>query len=191
MKPEITTRHFELSDSLKQRAEERVGKLQRYFDRILEARIVVSFEKNRYNAEATLVANGTPLISHAVGESEKVALEHVLDKIEVQVRRHKDRLTRVKRRTAPAGGPPVETAEEPAAEEGEEAAAGFDESDYDGLVSEDVGDFAVTMSVAMAAAQLRASRREALGFTNEMTGRPTVVFKRRDGNVGVLDIHLD
>ncbi len=188
MKIEISTRHFDLSDSLKQRAEERVARLQRYFDRILETRIVVSFEKNRYNAEATLVANGTPLISHAVGESDKVALEHVLDKIEVQVRRHKDRLTRSKRRTSPSDAPPAESETLPVEEE---LPVGFDESDYDGLVSEDVGDLSVSMSVVMAAAQLRASRRDALGFTNETTGRPTVVFKRRDGNVGVLDIHLD
>ena len=64
MKPTITTRHFELSDSLRERTEERLIKLQRIFDRILDARVVVSLEKNRYTAEAIVTANGTPLTSH-------------------------------------------------------------------------------------------------------------------------------
>lgn len=188
MKTEITSRHFDMSQDLKGRVEERLERLQRYFDRILDARVVVSLEKNRYNAEATIFANGTPLVSHALGESDKVALEQVLDKLEVQVRRYKDRLTRGKRRArqevrmaAPA---PVDSMEAAVAE------GMFDENDLDGLISEDAGEFDVTMPVAEAAAQLRVSKREVLGFTNPVTNRPTVIYKRRDGNVGVVDIHL-
>ncbi len=192
MKTEITTRHFDLSDSLKQRAEDRVQKLQRYFDRILDARVVMSFEKNRYSAEAVLTANGTPLASHAVGESDKLALEQVLDKLEVQVRKHKDRMTRQKRRTGTGEAmAPPETAAEPEDEGEALTPPGFDESDLDGLITEDAGDFAVPMSVVVAAAQLRASRREAFGFISELTRRPTLVFKRRDGLIGVVDVHLD
>lgn len=186
MNTEVTTRHFELSDSLKQRTEERLNKLQRFFDRILDARVVVSFEKNRYDAEATLIANGTPITSHATAESDRVALEQALDKLEVQIRRHKDRLTRQKRR----GGAERKGAEQSEAEvvaEAEEE-SGFDEMDLDGLVSEDAGDWAIRMPVAEAAAQLRVSAREVLGFTNPETSRPALVFKRRDGSVGVVDI---
>jgi len=186
MKTEVTTRHFDISESLKKRTEERLNKLHRFFDRILDARVVVSFEKNRYDAEATLIANGTPITSHAVGETDKVALEQVLDKLEVQIRRHKDRLTRQKRRGVPPerkGGPPA------AEDEAEVEVGGFDEMDLDGLVSEDAGDWSVSMSVAEAAAQLRVSSRETLGFTNPETARPALVFKRRDGNVGVVDIN--
>jgi len=189
MKTGITTRHFDLSDNLKQRTEDRLNTLQRYFDRIRDARVVVSLEKNRYNAQVTLLAEGSRLMSHAVGESDKVALDQVLDKIEVQVRRHKDRITRPKRR---AGVVDQMSPAAPVAEpEEEETAHGFDEHDLDGLISEDPGDFEVAMPVAEAAAQLRASRREALGFTNIATERATVVFKRRDGNIGVVDVNLE
>ena len=190
MKTGITTRRCDLSETLKQRTEDRLNALIRYFDRIRDARVVVSFEKNRYNAQATVLADGTRLVSHAVGETDKVALEQVLDKIEAQVRRYKDRLTRTKRR------PPLEEAlmaamqkEEEEAER-EEAPAAFDEMDLDGLVSEDPGEFDRAMSVAEAVAELRASRREALAFVNTATSRPTVIFKRRDGNIGVVDVVL-
>jgi putative sigma-54 modulation protein len=191
MNTEITTRHFELSESLRQRVEDRLSKLQRYFDRIMGARVVVSFERNRYHAEASITANGTPLVSHAVADSDKGAFEQVIDKLEVQLRRHKDRLTRQKRRRGGEVlpiGPEPEAMETPA---DEEAALGFDASDFDGLVSDDAGEFDVEMTAAEAAAQLRVSRREVLGFTNSATQRPTIVFKRRDGHVGVVDIHLE
>jgi putative sigma-54 modulation protein len=192
MKTEITTRHFTLNDNLKQRTEDRLNKLHRYYDRIMNARVVVSLEKNRFNAEATLTANGTPITSHAIGDSDKVALEQVLDKLEVQVRRHKDRITTRARRRTGTGEAMAAAAEadSTAAEEEHDAgsASGFDDSDLDGLVTDDPGDFEVTMSVAEAAAQLRVSRRETLGFFNPATSRHTLVFKRRDGNVGVVDI---
>ncbi len=185
MNTEITTRHCNLPDSVKDRAEARLNKLQRYFDRILDARIVLNLERNRYHAEAILSANGTPLTSHAVADNEHVAIEQVIDKLEVQVRRHKDRL---KRRNKGAVTP---MDMEGLVEVEEEIEDPFDESDLRGLVSEDAGEFHVRMSVAEAAAQIRVSKREVLGFTNQETGRPTLLYKRRDGNVGVVDVHLD
>ena len=196
MKTEITTRHFELNQALKERTEDRLNRLHRFFERIRDARVVVSLEKNRYNAEASLTANGAHLSSHAVAESDKVALEQVLDKLEAQVRRRKDRMKSLhRRRTSTAEvltddiGVREEEVESTSTAEDTILAGGFDESDLDGLVSDDAGDVSVTMSVAEAAAQLRASRREALGFTDPRTSRRTLVFKRRDGNVGVVDIH--
>ena len=190
MKTEITTRHFDLNESLKQRTEDRLNKLHRYFDRIMDARVVVSLEKNRFNAEATLTANGTPITSHAVGESDRVVLEQVLDKLEVQVRRHKDRMTTRARRRTGTGEAMAAAADMTATEEEQDGddSSGFDESDLEGLVTDDPGDFEIAMSVAEAAAQLRVSRRETLGFLNSATNRRNLIFKRRDGNVGVVDI---
>ena len=193
MKTEITTRHFELNQVLKERTEDRLNKLHKFLERIRDARVVVSLEKNRYNAEASVTANGAHLSSHAVAESDKVALEQVLDKLEAQVRRRKDRMKDLHRRrtsTAEALGDDMGANEE-SVETGDDAvpAGGFDETDLDGLISDDAGDVSVIMSVAEAAAQLRASHREALGFTAQQTSRRTLVFKRRDGNVGVVDIH--
>jgi putative sigma-54 modulation protein len=186
MKTEFTTRHFEISDSLKERTESRLVKLQRYFDRILDARVVVSFERNRYAAEASLTANGTPLTSHSVADTDKAALEQVLDKLEAQVRRHKDRLTEKRRNAGPMVGEPAESE----TEEGiEEEAAAFEE--LENVVGEEAGDWKTAMTVPEAVAELRNARREALAFKNVSTGRPAVLFKRRDGRMGLVDIRLD
>ena len=180
MKTTITTRHFELSDSLRERTEERLLKLQRIFDRILDARVVVSLEKNRYTAEAIVTANGTPLTSHVTADSDKTALEQALDKLETQLRRHKDRLIKSKRRTGPENTNLVEVEE-----------AEVEDVDLDGIVGEEVGLFEERLTIADAAAELRVSPREAFGFVNADTHRRMLVFKRRDGQVGVVDVHLD
>jgi len=190
MRVEITTRHCSIDDLLKERVESRLGKMLRFDDRISDARVVINLEKNRFNVEATVQANGAHLVSHAVDENEKAALEQVLDRLEVQVRKHRDRVVKARKRAAGMGeaGAVPGTAVQ-VQEETEEFADAFGEdSDYEGLISEDAGDLAVAMSLAEAVAQLKVSRREVLGFTNRETQRPTLVFKRRDGNVGVVDM---
>jgi|GEM_PF-1167718 len=187
MNVEITTRHCDIPNHLKDRVESRMAKMLRFDDRIMDARVVVSLEKNRYNAEATVVTSGSPLVSRAEDSTDQVALETVLDRMEAQVRKHRDRIRAKRKRT---GG--IETAEmaapAPAADRDEEYADAFGEdSDYDGLVTEDAGDFDVKMALAEAVAQLKASRREVLGFTNGATGARMLIFKRRDGNVGVVE----
>lgn len=184
MNTEITTRHCQIDDDLKERTEERLQKLQRFFDRIMESRVVLTLEGNRYQAEATVVANGTPLKSHAEAESEHVVLDQVIDKLEAQLRKHKDRLTTHRRRArGPDGAAPEESGPDDAL-----ADLAFDDGDLQNLIREEPGDLSVTMSVAEAVAQLKASRREVLGFRNGANKRISLVFKRRDGNVGIVDV---
>ena len=161
MNVEITTRNFDLPDDMKDRA------------------------------EALISAGGLRMVSHAVEDSEGVALNAVLDRLEAQVKRHRDRTVKRAKKAAamdgavPPPGPPS-PAEGPYDHEDYEPFG--DDSDYEGLVSEDPGDLRLSMSVGEAVATLKAGTREVLGFTNPVTERPMLVFKRRDGNVGIVDI---
>lgn len=194
MQVEITARHCELPQPLKKRVETRMEKLLRFDDRIMDARLVVSLERNRYNAEAIVLANGLRLVSHAEEDTDRSAVESVLDRMEKQVRRNRARMTkRPKKATAMGqmaggvdGNTPVAAPEEPQ----EEYEAFGDASDYDGIVSEDPGDVSVQMEMAEAVAMLRASRRDSLGFTNAATGHPSIIYKRRDGNIGIVDLNV-
>jgi len=193
MNVEITTRNCNLEDGTKERVEARMEKLRRFNDRVSDARVVVSQQGDRYSAEAIVLANGLRIVSHAEEDTDKLALAVVLDRIEGQVKRHRDRMVKRHRKatamgeamiapTPPPGRPAVQ-------EEGYEAFG--DEADFEGLVSEDPGDVTVGMQLAEAVAVLRASRREVLAFTNPDTGNATMVFKRRDGNVGIVEMAGD
>jgi putative sigma-54 modulation protein len=186
MNVEITARHCTLPEELKERAESRMRKMLRFDERIQDARLVVSLEKSRFNVDALVLASGHQIMSHAEEETDRGAIEQVLDRLEAQVRRHRDRVVKRKKggpalgEMAPAG---------PVAPAAEEAPAVFgDDGDLDGLVSEDPGELDVAMPLAEALAMLRASRRDVLGFTNPDTSRITFLFKRRDGQIGVVDV---
>jgi putative sigma-54 modulation protein len=188
MHVEITTRHCDIPDHLKERVESRMTKLLRFDDRIKDARVVISLEKNRYSAEATLQANGARLVSHSLDDSDKTAVEIVLDRLEAQLRRHRDRVVRGRKKATAMGEAAGAALPGRAPAEDETVEAFGDDADYEGLVSEDPGDIEVEMDLAEAVAMLKASRRDVLGFTNRDTARPVVLYKRRDGNIGVVDI---
>ena len=58
MKVTITGRHLELNDDMRAYAEKKVHKAETYFDRIIEAHLILSAEKHRRIAEVTLGAKG-------------------------------------------------------------------------------------------------------------------------------------
>lgn len=188
MRVEITTRHCELSPFLKDQMRNGVEKLRRFDDALKDARIVVSFERNRYKIEAVVTANGGQLVSHAVDGTRRAAIRQVLTRLEAQVRKNRERILRTRKRAAGKGRPAVAVEPEEAAEEGIEAAGFGEDADYAGLVSDDPGDMGSEMMLAEAAAVLRSAPRETLGFTNRATGLRVLLFKRRDGRIGMVEI---
>ena len=98
----VTFRHTEPTDALKQYAEEKVHRLGRFFSHPLEAHVVLSVDaKERQIAEVELHTHGN--VIH--GKEEKgdlyAAIDLVLDKIERQVKKQKDK-SKVNRRRTPA-----------------------------------------------------------------------------------------
>ncbi|NNF05936.1 MAG: ribosome-associated translation inhibitor RaiA [Candidatus Eisenbacteria bacterium] len=188
MRVEITSRHCDIPENLKERVETRVQKILRYDDRIQEARVVVNFERNRFNAEATVKSNGAFLVSHAEEDTDKNALEQVLDRLEKQVRRHHDRVVKGRKKGGSLASASIEAMPQVGEVVEEKFENVFDESDYEGLVAEDPGDFGVAMAIPEALAMLRASSRDCLGFTNADNDHKTLLYKRRDGNFGVVEV---
>ena len=92
----VTFRHIEPTDSLKTYAEEKLSKIDKYFDFPIEAHVVLEVQKFRRVADVTLSVNGVMI--KAVEETEDMysAIDQVTDKIEKQVRRYREK-TRTKR----------------------------------------------------------------------------------------------
>ena len=86
-----TARHFELSPELRELAEQRIEKLQRFARDIREAHLTVTAEKNHHVAEITLKLNHHDMISREQSTEPKAAIDLAADHIEEQLRRLKDR----------------------------------------------------------------------------------------------------
>ena len=100
----ITARHCELDPDVRQFAEHRMEKFQRFARDIREAHLIVSCEKYRYSAEVTLKLNHHDVVSREEATEPRAAIDLTADHIEEQLRRLKDR--RVDRkREGPDGEP--------------------------------------------------------------------------------------
>jgi putative sigma-54 modulation protein len=91
-----TARHYDLPPALKDYAEAKVQHLKRYFDHIVNAHVVFSLEKYRHKVEITLHANGKDFVGVEESDDMYVSVDRSIDKLESQLRRHKDKIKRRK-----------------------------------------------------------------------------------------------
>ena len=96
-----TFRHMEVSAPVRDYLEEKLSRVKKYIDEPVDAQAVLSVEKKiRHCAEVTLVAKGVTIKGTETTSDMYAAIDAVVDKIERQLKRYKDRLKRHK----PAAG---------------------------------------------------------------------------------------
>jgi putative sigma-54 modulation protein len=102
IKVSVTFRHVKSSDALKRYAEQKVQKLGKYFSRSFEAHVILAVDaKQRQLAEIELHTHGMMIHGKEQHEDLYAAIDLVIDKVERQVRKHKEK-HKVGRRRAKA-----------------------------------------------------------------------------------------
>jgi len=91
-----TARHYDLAPALKDYAEEKVLNLKKYFDHIVTANLIFSLEKYRHKVEITLHVNGKDFVSTEESDDMYTSVDRSVDKLERQLRRHKEKIRRRK-----------------------------------------------------------------------------------------------
>ena len=99
MQINITARHFELAEAHKNHAEEAIKRLTRYFDHIIGAKLILTLEKYRYNAELNMQVDGAVLTSKEEAAELYPAIDQAAGKMERQLKKYNSKLHnhRVKR----------------------------------------------------------------------------------------------
>jgi len=94
----ITGRHVEVTQSLREYVVEKAERLQRFFDRISRAQVTLNVEGDRHIVEMVLSANrGVTLIGEEVAGDMYSAVDLVVDKLGRQLKKHKDKLKNPRR----------------------------------------------------------------------------------------------
>lgn len=89
----VSGRHMGVSDSLKSYCEEKAGRLVRFFDRIQSIEVILDGQNGKHEAKMIVHAEGSdPFVAHESHSDPFAAVDILLDEIESQVRRHKERL---------------------------------------------------------------------------------------------------
>lgn len=126
MQINLTGHHVDITEALKGYVENKFDRLERHFDEVMKIHVILSVEKLRQKAEATIHVNGSSVFADAVHEDMYAAIDALIDKIDRQVLKYKEK-RQSHRAVAPKGA-------------GEEAAAdaGADDGDESDFVDLDV-----------------------------------------------------
>ncbi len=174
MKITTSGKGFTISDSLMERIEKRIQKLDRYFHDDAEAIIRVSQEKgNRNIAEITISARGLLLRAEETSGDMYASIDGAVDKLNRQIRRHRTKLDKNLRETAfeaPVEPVEIEVEEEPA--------------QYNVVRTKK---FKVkAMQIDDAIAQMELLDHDFFLFRDEKTDGICLIYRRNDGAYGLL-----
>ncbi len=174
MKLQINSRNYNLRGYLKDEIEERLKKLDKFFSEDTTVFVTVSGQKSeKKKADITVRVKNNVLHSEAEDEDARVAIDKSVDKIEKQLVKYKDKLK--KRNNDSIRYDNITSA----ANEGE----------IRKIVKNKT--FELTpMSADEACFQLELMEHQFFIFLNEATNKICVVYKRNDGDYGLIEVEM-
>ena len=184
MQVSVAARHMDLTDGLRDHVERALEKVTSHFDRVTDADVVLSVEKHRHIAEITLKApNGLRIHSSESTDDMYSSVDAVVEKLDRQARRYKDRLTRFHARTP-----------EPSTGDYHHDIIEFEENGSSTAVELRPHRVVVRKQLPMrpmtadeAAMLLDLGDDEFLAFQNADTLRMNVIYKRHDHTFGLIE----
>ena len=181
MSVDITGRHIEVTEPLRKFATDRLDRLHGVMDGVLEAHFILTVEKHqRHIAEVNIKTRHEFYHGEEVSTDMYTSIASVIDKVEKQILKNKERNVTRKRHNGHHKGSEVITTT--SVLEVEEA---LGERLPRIIRNNEVA--AKPMSVDDAAVHIGGSESEFLVFRNSQTERLNVVYKRKDGNIGWIE----
>lgn len=181
-------KNIEITDWLREYVEKKVNKLDRYLPEIQEARVELSVQKTRSSqdrqvAQLTVRSNGLILRAEERTDDMFAAIDAVMDKMHRQIARYKgkriDRWQGQRLNRDEHGMPPIE----------EEILEELVEEQERRIVR--VKRFAVTpMDEEEAIEQMELLGHDFFLFFNPNSGKLSLLYRRKDGNYGLLEPEL-
>jgi len=169
----VRGKQIKVTDALKDYAEKRVSKLEKYSDDFMDVQITLSVEKERQRVEVTAPLNGFLLRGEEETDDMYSSIDLVVDKLERQMEKYRKRIGKKRLKAAK---------EEPSfmPEADEEL------FDKDSIVKTKRFP-AKLMSVDEAVMQMNLIGHSFYVFINSDTEQMNVVYRRKHGGYGLLE----
>jgi putative sigma-54 modulation protein len=193
VKTNLTARNLELTDRLRSQIERKLQRLNRITHPDAEAEVELIAHASRANdsaqvAEVTLLNNGAVVRSSAAGATPIAALDVVLDKIERQLVRTKERPRSVRERRSDETVSVMEREATKTVDSEEEASAG--DEGTPSVVKIKRFDM-LPMFPEDAIAQMEELGHSFFVFLSAETDEVAVVYRRNEGNYGLIEPVID
>jgi len=89
----LTGHHVEITPALKEYLNNKLTRIERHFDSVTSIKCVLTVEKLRHKAEAKVNVTGGTLFADAVEDDMYAAIDGLIDKLDRQIVKHKEKLT--------------------------------------------------------------------------------------------------
>lgn len=191
MQVSVTFRHIEATEALREHAERRVERIAKYLHRPIDAHVVLSVTKRRHAAEIVLNADRTTFSAKEETTDLYSAIDLAADKLEQRARKHTSKLKShkvpapVSRRRAAAMPAPIPAASGPGLRMDVIRAESFRRRNGPDVIKSTRLPVK-PMSVEEAVMQMDLMSNEFLVFRDADTDALSVVYRRKDGNYGLI-----
>jgi putative sigma-54 modulation protein len=174
MQVTVIGRHIEVTEPLRQYATEKFSRLEKYLPQGVQVVVTLAVVKKVHHfAEAVIKSNG--LLIQASVETEEMysAIDLLAEKIERRARKYKEKLVDHKRQTGKAEAAAAETSYVP--EDAIPQIIKIKQFDLKPMLPEE------------AVMQMELLDKDFFIFSNAGSGHISVIYKRKDGNVGLIE----
>jgi putative sigma-54 modulation protein len=165
----VTFRHVEPSEGLRQYADEKVRRVHKYLRRPIDAHVTLSVVKHRHVAEVQVTANHLNITATEETDDLYSAIDLAMSKIERQVKKHVAKYKNHKGNSSAATHAPLTNDERPSTRVHAQRVA------------------VKPMSVDEAILQLKLLKQDFLLFKNAANEMLSVIYRRKDGNFGLIE----
>jgi putative sigma-54 modulation protein len=93
MQLNLTGHHVEITPSMRDYVESKLARLERHFDHVTVVHCILTVDKLEQRSEATVNLAGGRLFAEAIDANMYAAIDSMVDKLDRQVRKHKEKLT--------------------------------------------------------------------------------------------------
>lgn len=92
MQLNVSGHHIEVTESLRGYVESKIEKIERHFDLVSDVSCILTVEKLRHKAEATVNVNGGTIYADNTEEDMYAAIDGLVDILDRRVRKYKEKL---------------------------------------------------------------------------------------------------
>ncbi|TYB33319.1 MAG: ribosome-associated translation inhibitor RaiA [Flexistipes sinusarabici] len=173
---QITAKNIDLTDAIRSYVNKKIGKVKKYFDQVIEVHVVLEVQKNLHIAEVLVNAKGVFLKGLEKSEDLYASIDLAVDKIERQLVKYKEKIQSKKLMNKDFEEPfklnVIET-------------GSLDTDTPVTVISKQIP--VKPMDVEEAVMQMDLLNKNFFVFRNADSSEVNVVYKRDDGNIGLIE----
>jgi len=168
----VIGRHMDVTDALKQYAVDKFGKLEKYLPKNIQVTVTLSVVKKVHHiAEAMLKTDGLLVQAHEETEEMYSSIDLLVEKLEKRIRKYKEKLVDHKQHSRTEAAP---------------VASAHPDDRIPQIIKTKRFDLK-PMHAEEAVMQMELLDKEFYVFSNAASGHITVIYRRKDGNVGLIE----